>query len=480
MRFCAFLIRASCASMLFSIVCYCCPEASAQTTFKSICPQAGILVGESSIPSIYSTTIPGRKMDKGWERNSYPILIFDVGAVNNWLELQRKADAAPIQADKKSFQDQANQASIVYWYEPVKNPKGYIYPLAKSTIVSKVFTTENVAVLLCNARVNDKFSVGTSSYVPNDAATQDDVSKQARIANIVALIDESDGVEVDRLYFIDPAKGNDVLSIHLMNDQTPLTNIAVERHRVVRFSAGGGLLATRATANTFGLQQYQNTTTTTTMVNSTTSVGGVTTSSTNSSTPSSASASANYISMTKGSSVQFNSVVGLTWYPFGNDTFTVVRGHWLTIDYAHMNPVKPIGLFVGTSANTLGNFTVAPSYEITPGVQIFAGATWWNKVTLQPNLTSCSGIGTSPAFSTSPTATTTESSDTNDNGVHTITLKTTTISSSTISTCANGDKASIITASSAPTQSSLKPAFSFGVLFNTNLIKAFGTLFAKQ
>jgi hypothetical protein len=145
-----------------------------------------------------------------------------------------------------------------------------------------------------------------------------------------------------------------------------------------------------------------------------------------------------------------------------------------------------VGVFLGTSVNNFGNFTPGLTFELFPGVQLLAGSTFWSKTTLVSGLTACSGYSNSPSFPISPssseddtaidfTAATTGSSPTPSVNVITDTKKTTT--TSTVSGCTNGDKATIVSGTTVQTQSSYKPAFSFGVIFNTNLSKAFASVF---
>jgi hypothetical protein len=133
--------------------------------------------------------------------------------------------------------------------------------------------------------------------------------------------------------------------------------------------------------------------------------------------------------------------------------------------------------------NTFGNFTAAPAFEFYPGMQVFAGVTWWNKTTLQPGLTACSGFGTSPSYSIAPTSSQYDVATTYTAAVGT-TVSSTTVnetknstSTSATSGCINGDKATIISGTAVPTQSAYTPAFSVGILFNSNLMKSFGKIF---
>jgi len=145
-----------------------------------------------------------------------------------------------------------------------------------------------------------------------------------------------------------------------------------------------------------------------------------------------------------------------------------------------------VGIFLGASVNNFGNFTGGLAYEVFPGVQVMAGSTFWSKTSLAPNIKACSGYGTSAPYTVAPTSTednvtvtytqaTTGMSPTPSN--NTITDAKTTITTSATSGCANGDTATMISGTTVPTQSAYKPAFSFGIIFNSNLSKAFSSIF---
>lgn len=62
----------------------------------------------------------------------------------------------------------------------------------------------------------------------------------------------------------------------------------------------------------------------------------------------------------------------------------------------------------------------------------------------------------------------------------TITDVKTTITTTATSGCLNGDKATMISGTTVPTQSAYKPAFSFGIIFNSNLAKGFSSVFKQE
>ncbi len=52
-----------------------------------------------------------------------------------------------------------------------------------------------------------------------------------------------------------------------------------------------------------------------------------------------------------------------------------------------------------------------------------------------------------------------------------------TIKTTAQSGCANGDKASLLSGTTVPTQTNYAPAFSIGIIFNSNLMKSFSGIF---
>ncbi len=138
-----------------------------------------------------------------------------------------------------------------------------------------------------------------------------------------------------------------------------------------------------------------------------------------------------------------------------------VENRGLAVSYSTFDPFRTFGLFLGTSVSTLGNFTVGPTYEPFAGIQLYAGTTFWYKNTLLPSVTACSGYGTSSSFTVAPSSTNTTTTSATVSGTTTVTTTTTTIATSATSGCKNGDVATIVSGTTSPTQSNLKPAFSF-------------------
>jgi hypothetical protein len=96
-----------------------------------------------------------------------------------------------------------------------------------------------------------------------------------------------------------------------------------------------------------------------------------------------------------------DALAGLTVYPFGHDTYPQSIGRGFSLKYGWEHPLNSFGVFLGTSVNNFGNFTGKLAYEIFPGVQAMAGTTFWSKTMLAPNITACTGYGTSPSYSIS-------------------------------------------------------------------------------
>ena len=253
-----------------------------------------------------------------------------------------------------------------------------------------------------------------------------------------------------------------------------IATVLVERHRVIHFSAGGGLLFTWGRSTNFSTLTVPTTVTTTTTVSSTTVLTGTTTpiGSNSQSTSAVTNGTANFATGTLMDRPQINGIAGLTWYLFGHDTFPVNQNGGYTVTYSSKSLKGSFGLFFGTSVSSLGNFTVAPALEVMPGIQLFAGPSWYSRPSQPSNVTACSGIGMSPSFAgpTTPASTQTQSVP----GPPATTATTTTIvTTTTTNGCTNGDKATLLAGSNIPTQSHYATAFAFGLVFNTNLFKAF-------
>jgi hypothetical protein len=269
-------------------------------------------------------------------------------------------------------------------------------------------------------------------------------------------------------------------SLHTVNvvlstskdESDTLATAVLARHKVIHFSAGGGLLVVNGPSTSYTSTSFPTTLTTITTQNSTTVTGGVTTSSSTQTSSAITSGTASYALTQPGSAQGVNAVAGVTFYPFGYDTFPLKKRGFGTLAYSSYT-WRSLGLFVGTSANTFGNFTIAPAYEISPGVQFYAGLTLRNKTSLMPGIVACSGYGNSPSFTAQPPAASSSTSSSTSGGVTTVTTINSNTTVTMTSGCSNGDKATIISSTASLTRTETKPAFSFGILFNTNLLSHF-------
>lgn len=355
----------------------------------------------------------------------------------------------------------------LYWLEARSNQATQI---SNPGFLTPVFTTEKVLVLICNATFGDGSSMNDTVVAVN-VTDQNEVQSKSLPSQQVSTL--------DRLYVLDASKvkNNSLHSVNIIlskdkDNSDTLATVVLARHKMVHFSAGGGLLVINGSSTSYTATSFPTTITTVTTQNSTTVTGGVTTASSTQTSSAITSGTASYALAQRGSPQSINAVAGVTFYPFGYDTFPLKKKGFGTVAYSTYT-LRALGLFVGTSANAFGNFTVAPAYEISPGVQLYAGLTMRNKTSLLPGVVACSGFGTSPSFAAQPPATTSSTSSSTSAGVTTVITNSTSTTVSMTSGCSNGDKASIITATSAPTRTETKPAFSFGILFNTNLLSHF-------
>ncbi len=351
-----------------------------------------------------------------------------------------------------------------------------IVPLSNPSIIGKAYTTEKILILVCSAATTDTWTVQQDTTIVVGSENAEKIaSKTLQTTDVIFVIDKATDNALTRVNFLKASTDGKTNSL--------VAQAVLERHRIIRFSAGGGLLLTRATPYSYSVSSVGTTLTTLTNAASTTTTNGAVTGTSSATTTATAAGTANYVFQTAGNNPQFNAIAGLTWYPFGRDTFPLNAKHRVgeifTTSYSTRRPLDYLGIYVGTSVNTLGNFTIAPAIEAVPGIQVFWGPTWWNKTTLQSNVTACSGLGTSPSFSTSPSSTNTTNSSTTTTTspvTTTVVTTTTTISTSSVSGCINGNLATILPSTTAPTQTSFQRSWAFGIVFNSNLIKAFSGL----
>jgi hypothetical protein len=257
----------------------------------------------------------------------------------------------------------------------------------------------------------------------------------------------------------------------------PAASYLVARHRFVNFVPSGGLLVSRFNGISFNAETLNLTTvTTTTTYTVPIPVSGITppcpppmTGAPQCSGPTttitSAASTTNFAYSSPGGSFQETAIAGITWFPFAaRDTFSVTHiGKSMRPSihtYSHYDSLSKLGFFVGTNVAGLGPFVVAPTYEVKPGIQLFAGLSLNTKTTLTSGVVPCTSPGSS-TINEAPQTTTSSA-----NGLST----TTTVNVQLTSGCSNAS-ATMLGGTVVPTQTSLVPAFSFGFLLNTNLFK---------
>jgi hypothetical protein len=269
-------------------------------------------------------------------------------------------------------------------------------------------------------------------------------------------------------------------------------------HRVVHFAAVGGFLGARATSNAYSIestpQTVVTTTTTTTIAPGTTSTSG----STSTSTSTTGTTTTTTTSTTTGSTVttitqtivptystasfafqserqpvQTFGILGVNWYPLGRDSFSRNRRSLIfgerrpaTDVYGRHNFAQYLapGLLVGTAVNTAGVFVLAPEWDIAPGVSLFGGLTLTTRTSLAQHISLCPSLGTSSTTTTPYGPVTTSSNGTS---------VTTQVQVVTTTGCSS-PTATMLSGTTVPTTSDLKPSFGFGIVFNSNLFSYFG------
>jgi hypothetical protein len=247
----------------------------------------------------------------------------------------------------------------------------------------------------------------------------------------------------------------------------------VQPHKVVHFVATGGAFAAHEPTESYAAKQLP--TTLLTNINSTVTTtpasGMSSTSTTNNTTVTNGTEYVPYRS-----DVQRwhpGAIVGITWFPGGLDTYSYSprrHGQMTTTSFSEQS-IKNLGLFLGSTVNTSGTFTFGPAYEITPGIEFLVGGTLLSSDSLSLGVTPCRGVGTILTSNTAPASTV--STDITDpmTGTRTVTKTTTTVTTQT--NCNNAD-ATVLVDTTVPTQSNTRVGFTFGILLNSNLFKAFG------
>jgi hypothetical protein len=234
----------------------------------------------------------------------------------------------------------------------------------------------------------------------------------------------------------------------------------MERHRWANFAISGGFLGVRFTNTTYSALTLPvtavTTTVTTTSVPTTPPIVTI-------GTP--VVSSATYAFGTVNGPIQSTATAGITWYLFGHDTYPTTKlgklGPFLS-SYSYSRTQERFGLFIGTSVSSLGNFSLGPSFDIVPGLQLYSGVVLENRSTL--------GGGIIPCTAAAPVVATTSStaSQTSPGGITT----TTTVTTQTTTNCAN-TSATVFSNTTIPSNSALKPAWGFGILLNNALWKNF-------
>jgi hypothetical protein len=450
-----------------------------------------------------------KSFSKNWQRR-YPVLVFDASATDQ---------------------------NALYWKPAEVEVTEPMTVLGLRGFSPLIYTTENLLVLVCNAKLGDSSSSDESSITVTPG---DEITGQFHMATV------DNEQTVDRIYLIQPVKDNTLTRVnfyvaspkkdgdaqqeksgkpvdqkHDTNTQPPNTDVIawalVERHRMSHYSVGGGAIFTRSSPVTYSGITTPTTITTQTCIAKLTTVTLNSTSTNPSSgylgsfdpcltnppssfqmnvnsytyesniTTGTTSGTANYVQGVKAGNWQVDALAGLTVYPLGRDTFPINMGKGFAVPYGFRNPSwNSLGLYIGSSVNNFGTFAVGPAFEFYPGMQLFTGVTMWNKTTLQSSVTACSGYGTSPSFSIPPNSTqydvsiayTPATTGTTTTPSNTTIMETkNSITTTAKSGCANGDTATLISGTTAPTQSGYKAAFSMGILFNSNLMKAFSGFF---
>jgi len=257
---------------------------------------------------------------------------------------------------------------------------------------------------------------------------------------------------------------------------TVTASFIVPFHRIVHFAASGGFLAALIPANGFTTETLpENIATTTT---TTTTSPGVPTQ-TSPTPPPVTTITQTIVQSTSTTTYGFQSqkqgyqtagILGINWYPLGRDSFVVSRkaiffDRPATYTYsrhtlaAHFAP----GLLLATAVNTTGTFVVAPEWDIAPGVSLFAGLTLADKTSLAQNITLCNSLGSSTTTAQYGPTTTSMGGTTVVTGVQ---VQTTT-------GCSNAN-ATVLSGTTVPTVTAIKPGFGFGIVFNSTLFSYFG------
>jgi hypothetical protein len=358
-----------------------------------------------------------------------------------------KADLADA---KKSLQDaslviQQADAILEKWYEASSVDTVQVMTQATSSTLTVVtFTLTDGDAKTTNDPADEKTT-------DKKATVSSDMKKQGGAAAPKPTVDTNVVVTMGNL-----KPTSETSQTATAADATVL----VERHRIIHFVPTGGFLGIRATSMSYASETLPTTINTTTTITGPATGQGSTTIATSSGT-------STYAIGTRSGPIQQGAVLGLTWYPLGHDTYPVTQlGKKIPIrtsSYFGYSPWSRLGVFMGTTVNTLGNFVISPSYEIFNGVELFAGLTVATKTTLGQNIVACGSLGNNTVETSNTTSTATDSTGTT----------TTQVVVDTTYGCKTSNATLLNTGATIPTSTQIVPAFGFGILLNSNLLKYF-------
>jgi hypothetical protein len=246
------------------------------------------------------------------------------------------------------------------------------------------------------------------------------------------------------------------------------------RKLLVHFVATGGAFAAHEPTESYTAQQLPTTVITTVIstVTTTPTSGTPTTSTTNESTTTTGTENLPFRS--DDTKWHTGAVVGITWFPAAMDTYSYgPRSEWrydsFRENFAHS--FRNLGFFLGSTVNTSGTFTFGPAYQVSPGIEVLVGGTLLSSDSLDSGASSCHGLGSALTSNTAPPSTVNDTAVDPTSGTETSTMTTTTVTTETH--CINAD-ATVLSDTNVPKQTDTRVGFSFGILLNSNLFKAFG------
>jgi hypothetical protein len=233
----------------------------------------------------------------------------------------------------------------------------------------------------------------------------------------------------------------------------------------VHFAADGGFLTALIPSNSFTSETLPDTVVTTTTTTTTTSAA---TTITQTIVPTTSTST--FAFQSEKQRYQTAGILGVSWYPFGRDSFVVSRKAALfnrpaIYTYSRHTLAQQLspGLLLATAVNTTGTFVVAPVWDISPGISLFGGLTLADKTSLPHSITLCNSLGSSTsAVNYGPTTTTSGG-----------TTVTTAVLVETTTGCSNPN-ATMLSGTTVPTTSGIVPGFGFGIVFNSSLFSYFG------